>query len=30
MDLVEVKNDGILPSKNTTPGELCGPTEAQR
>ncbi|XP_039907388.1 NACHT, LRR and PYD domains-containing protein 12-like isoform X2 [Simochromis diagramma] len=29
MDLVEGKNDGILPSKNTTPGELCGPTEAQ-
>ncbi|XP_035764495.1 NACHT, LRR and PYD domains-containing protein 3-like [Neolamprologus brichardi] len=29
MDLVEGKNDAILPSKNTTPGELCGPTEAQ-
>ncbi|XP_042075824.1 NACHT, LRR and PYD domains-containing protein 12 isoform X7 [Haplochromis burtoni] len=29
VDLVEGKNDGILPSKNTTPGELCGPTEAQ-
>lgn len=30
MDLVEGKNDGILPSKNATPGELCGPTEARR
>ncbi|XP_019207635.1 NACHT, LRR and PYD domains-containing protein 3 isoform X3 [Oreochromis niloticus] len=29
MDLVEGKNDGFLPSKNTTLGELCGPTEAQ-